>query len=65
MDPPKRNFLNGLSEGASFFDIGRYLTDKYFDIVWGYHPSPGSPRPKGPAKNPLFEWLKLGFQFFF
>ena len=21
-----------------FFDISRYLRDKYFDMVWGYHP---------------------------
>ena len=31
--PPEINFLNGLTLGASFLDISRYLTDKYFDIV--------------------------------
>ena len=31
MDPPKINFLNGLTYGASVFDISRYLTEKYFD----------------------------------
>ena len=32
-----------------FYDIRRYLTDKYFDIVWGCHP-PGNP-PNGPPKS--------------
>ena len=41
-----------------FFDISRYLRDKYFDIVWGCHP-PGTP------KNQFFEWLQLEFYFFF
>ena len=31
-----------------FFEISRYLTDKYFDKVWRSHP-PGSP-PKDPPK---------------
>ena len=31
-----------------FYDISRYSTDKYFDIVWGCHP-PGDP-PNGPPK---------------
>ena len=46
MDPPKINSLNGLALGASYFDISRYLTDKYFDIVWGCH-------PLGPLQNGL------------
>ena len=44
-----------------FYDISRYLTDKYFDIVWGCHPL-GDP-PNGPPKNQFFEWLNLGCQF--
>ena len=27
-----------------FFAISGYLTDKYFDVVWGYHPHRGSPQ---------------------
>ena len=40
------------------FDISRYLTDKYFDIVWGGPPN-------GPFKNQFFERLKVEFYFFF
>ena len=45
-----------------FFDISRYLTDKYFDIVWGATP-PGTP-PNGPPKNQFFEWLNLDASLF-
>ena len=31
-----------------FYDINRYLTDKYFDMVWGCH-HPGTPQ-SGPLK---------------
>ena len=41
------------------YDISRYSTEKYFDIVWGYHP-PGTP-PNGPPKSQFFEWLKQGW----
>ena len=41
------------------FDICRYLTDKYFDIVWGTTP-PGTPRNE-PPKNHFFERLNFGF----
>ena len=41
----KIKFLNGLKLGnyffnffILFFDISRYLADKYFDIVWRYPP---------------------------
>ena len=33
------------------FDISRYLTDKYLDIVGGCHP-PGNP-PNGPPKTSI------------
>ena len=33
-DFPKINFFNDFSKGSSFFDISRYLTDKYLDIIW-------------------------------
>ena len=56
MDLPKLNFLNGFTLGASFFfDISRYLTDKYFEIGWG--------TPRRPPKNQLFEWLNQGCYF--
>ena len=41
-----------------FYDISRYLTDKYFDIVWGATP------PNGPPKNEFFERLNLECQCF-
>ena len=37
-----------------FFDISRYSTDKYFDIVWGCHP-PGDP-PKWTPRKSIF-WI--------
>ena len=27
-----------------FLDISRSLTEKYFDVVWGCHPPPGTPQ---------------------
>ena len=45
------------------FDVSRYLTDKYFDIVWGCQPPQGTP-PNEPPKNQFFEWLNLGCQCF-
>ena len=107
MDPPKINFLNGSTWGASLFwyqeifnrqifwhslgvprplreppkwtpqksffsvarlrvpvcfDIRRYLTDKYFDIVWGA--TPLETPPNGPPKNQFFLLLNLGCQCF-
>ena len=36
---PKNPFFEWLKlECYFFFDISRYLTDKYFDILWGCHP---------------------------
>ena len=36
------------------FDISRYLTDKYFGVVWG--------PPNRPPKNQFFEQLNSGCQ---
>ena len=43
------------------FDITRYLTEKYFDIVWGFPPPRGPPNEL--LTNQFFEQLKLGCQF--
>ena len=45
-----------------FFDISRYLTDKYFDIVWGCHP-PGTPPNVPPKINFLISstWVPVCF----
>ena len=44
-------------DSTSGFDISRYLTNKYFDIVLGCHP-PGDPPNRPPKIN--FERLELG-----
>ena len=49
MDPPKINVSNSSTWVPVCFDISRYLTNKYFDIVWWCHP-PGDP-PNEPPKN--------------
>ena len=60
---PKHQFFEWLKlKCYFFFDISRYLTDKYFDIVWGCHPPPGTPQTD-PQKS-IFEWLKLKCYFF-
>ena len=46
-----------------FFYTSRYLTDKHFDIAWGFYPF-GNPL-NGSPENQLFEPLKLGCQYFF
>ena len=38
MGPQKINFLTAQARVLVLFDISRYLTDKYFDIVWGCPP---------------------------
>ena len=43
-----------------FYDISRYLPDKYFGEVRGCHP-PGDP-PNGPPRKQFFERLSLGCQ---
>ena len=63
MDTPKINFLNGLTSGASFFDISPNLREKYFDVVWGYHLL-RVPPPNGTLKNQFFERLNLRWQCF-
>ena len=42
------------------YDIRRYLTDKYFDIVWERHPPEISQMDS--RKNQFFERLNLGCQ---
>ena len=44
-----------------FFDISRYLIDKYFDIVWGA--TPQGPPQMDPQKS-IFERFELGCQCF-
>ena len=48
MDPPKSIFSTAQLRVPVFYDISRYLTDKYFGVVWGCH-QPGDP-PNGPPK---------------
>ena len=46
--PHKNQFFQQLNLGCqSFFDIGRYLTDKYFEVP----PSFGVPPPRGPPNG--------------
>ena len=49
--PKKTIFLTAQARVLVLFDISRYLTDKYFEIVWGCH-------PLGP---PQIEPLKINF----
>ena len=49
---PKNQFFERLAMVPVFLDISRYLRDKYFDIIWGYHP-PGDP-PNGPPQKQIF-----------
>ena len=44
MDPPKSIFGMAQARVLLCFDISRYLTDKYFDIVWGCDPPLGTPQ---------------------
>ena len=54
MDTPNINGLNGLISDASFFDISRYLNDKY--LTWfGDTTSPGDRPPNGPSKDQCFK----------
>ena len=46
-----------------FYDISRYLTDKYFDIIWGATPFPPGTPPNGPPKINFFELFNLGCRF--
>ena len=49
--PKKSIFWTAQTRVLVVFDISRYLTDKYFDIVWGCH------HPRDPPNGPL----KLNF----
>ena len=55
--PPKLIFSMAQARVPVFYDIRRYLTDKYFDIVWGCHAPEDS--QNGPLKNEFFERLNL------
>ena len=46
-----------------FYDISRYLTDKYFEIVWGCHPQ-GPPHEWTP-KNQIFRTAQLRVPVYF
>ena len=50
--PPKNQFFERLKLRVPvFYDISRYLTDKYFDIVWNATPPPGTPQMDPPKIN--------------
>ena len=53
--PPKSMFWMVQLRVPVCYDISRYLTDKYFDIVWGCHHPPGDP-PKWTPKKSIF-WM--------
>ena len=42
MDPLRINFLTAQGRVSVFYDISSYLTDNFFDIVWGCR-FPGNP----------------------
>ena len=45
MDPPKSFFWMAELVVPVFYDIRRYFTDKYYDIIWRYH------APEDPLKR--------------
>ena len=49
MDPSRNQFFMAQLRVPICFDISRYLTDSYFDIVWGCH-SPRGPPQMDPPK---------------
>ena len=51
MGPQKIRFLTAQARVLVDFDISRYLTDKYFDIVWGCHAPRGHPQMDPPKIN--------------
>ena len=51
--PKKSIFWTAQARVPVFLDISRYLRDKYFDIIWGYH-SPRRPPPNGPPQKQIF-----------
>ena len=48
MGPQKINFFTAQARVLVCFDISRYLTDKYFDIVNLGVPPPGDPSKRTP-----------------
>ena len=44
-----------------FFDISRYLTCKYFDIVWGYPPHPRGPPKVAPQNRQTKQSINLQY----
>ena len=48
--PQKSIFGTAQARVPVFYDISRYLTDKYFGIVWGCH-APGDPPKWTPQKS--------------
>ena len=44
MDPPKPIFRMAEARVPVFFAVSRYLTYKYFDVVWRYRPPWGHPQ---------------------
>ena len=52
LGPKKSIFLTTPARAPAVLNISRYLTDKYFDIVWGYYtpPPPPGDLPNGSPK---------------
>ena len=46
-----------------FFDNSRYLTEQYFDIVWGYSTHPPGTSHMDPPKIKILNGLILGASF--
>ena len=63
MGPQKSIFRTAQARVPVFYDISRYLIDKYFDIVWGCH-ALGDP-PNGLAKNQCFLTAQLRVPVFY
>ena len=61
MGSQKSFFLTAQTRVLVLFDIIRYVTEKYFDIVWGYRIPLET--PKLTPKYQFFERLNLGCQF--
>ena len=58
MGPQKSIFLTAQARVLTFFDISIYLTEKYFDKVWGCHAPRVLPQ-MDPLKNQFFQRLNL------
>ena len=63
-EPPQKSiFLTIQRRVPVFFNISRHLRDKYFDIVWEYHPPQGPPQMEPPKIN-FFNDSTYGASFF-